>query len=147
MPRNVFAIDPVTREDFSLCVADEFGGADTAAYTLRVFHKLALRHGVTFWELYQMLRLETLGPESLDPDYIDPSVELEAIKSHARSDADLLAQPDCTLQDAVAAWKRAYRYFQLMALHHPDRDKRARAAAEVAERERSMTAILDRRRT
>ena len=53
--------DPVTREDFSLSVDDEFDGHATAAYTLEVFHDLALRHRITFWELLDMLKLATLG--------------------------------------------------------------------------------------
>jgi hypothetical protein len=145
MPRMAYAIEPITGEDFSLIVSDDFGGHAMAAYTLRVFHKLAVRHGVTFWELLTMLKVATIGPETLDaPDY-DPAVELEAIKAQARNDAHLLAQPDCSLEDAVAAWKRAYRYFQLMARFHPNAEKRAAAAAEVAECERSMTAIVARR--
>jgi hypothetical protein len=130
---------------FSLSVDDMYGGTDTAAWTLEVFHDLALRYRISFWGLYQMLKLETLGPESLSPNYVDPLRELEALRSHAFSDDHLLEQPDCTVEDAVAAWKRAHRYFQLMARYHPNPEKRAKYAAELSEREVAMTAIFNRR--
>jgi hypothetical protein len=138
------AIDPTTNEAFWLSVDDVYGGHDAAVWTLEVFHELALRHRISFWELYQMLKLETLGPESLSPDYVDPLLELEKLRSHAHSDARLLAQPDCPLADAVAAWKRWWRYCELMAEHHPRAEVRAKYAAELAERESAMTAIVNR---
>jgi hypothetical protein len=144
MSRIATRTDPTTNEPFCLSVDDLYGGYDAAVYTLEVFREVALRHGISFWELYQMLSLQTLGPESLSPDYVDPLRELEKLRSHAHSDAALLAQPGCSLADAVAAWKRAHRYFELMAEHHPNPLKRASYATELAAREAAMTAILSR---
>jgi hypothetical protein len=133
----VYGFDPITRDDFPLIVEDAFGGAETAAHTLRVFHELALRHRITFWELLQMLKVATLGPASLDPDYI-PLSEVRTLRAQMECDAVVLAQPHCPLEFAVAAWERAQRYCQMLAQHHPNPDLRARYAAEYEEHQCAM---------
>ena len=141
-----WGFDPVTREDFSLNVDDPCGGHDIAAYTLEVFHDLALRHRITFWELLDMLKLATLGPESLGRDYVDPLTELEQLRRHAVRDARVLEQPNCSLSDAVAVLCRVRRYFELLAEHHPSPKARAKAEAEFHRSEQGMARLAERQR-
>jgi hypothetical protein len=134
----VYGFDPITRDDFPLIVEDAYGGAETAAHTLRVFHDLALRHRITFMELLTMLKVATLGPQSLDPDYI-PLSELGALREAMVADAKLCRDHDeLSLEEAVGIWGRAQRYCQLLAQHHPSPEARARYAAEFEEHEAAM---------
>jgi hypothetical protein len=139
-----WGFDPVTREDFSLSVEDTFGGHATAAWTLEVFHDLALRHRITFWELLSMLKIATLGPESLEPPY-DPLTELETLRRHAVRDARVLEGP-CSLADAVDVLGRVRRYFEILSEHHPSPELRAKYSAEFRKSEAGMAAIAERQR-
>jgi hypothetical protein len=146
MSRMATATDPITGEYFPLCVDDPCGGHATAAYTLRVFHDLALRHRITFWELLAMLKLATLGPDALEPDFVDPLDELEALRRHAVRDARLLDQPNCSLADGVAVLCRVRRYFEIIACHHPNAQARAKAEAEFHRSEAEMARLAERQR-
>lgn len=139
-----WGFDPVTRKDFPLSVDAAFGGHDTAAYTLRVFHDLALRHRITFMELLDMLKLATLGADALEPPY-DPLTELETLRRHAVRDARVLEGP-CSLADAVAVLRRVRRYFEIIAEHHPNVQKRVAAAAEFRKSEAGMARLAERQR-
>ena len=119
MSRMATATDPITGEFFPLNVDDPCGGHATAAYTLEVFHTLALRHRITFWELLDMLKIATLGADALEPDFNDPLSELEQLRRHAVRDAWVLEGP-CSLADAVAVLCPVRRYFELLAEHHPN---------------------------
>jgi len=140
-----WGFDPVTRKDFPLCVDDDFGGHATAAHTLRVFHDLALRHHITFWELLSMLKIATLGANALEPDFVDPSTELERLRRQAVRDAWVLEGP-CSLADAVAVLRRVRRYFEILAEHHPNAQARAKAAAEFRRSEAGMARLAERQR-
>jgi hypothetical protein len=146
MSRMASATDPITGEFFTLNVDDPCGGHDTAAYTLEVFHDLALRHRITFWELLDMLKIATLGTHALEPDFEDPLTELEQLRRHAVRDARLLAQPYCSLADAVAVLCRVRRYFEILAEHHPSPQARAKASAEFRRSEQGMAALAERQR-
>jgi len=93
-----------------------------------------------------MLKLATLGPESLEPDFVDPFTELEALRRHAVRDAALLGQPNCSLSDAVAVLCRVRRYFELLAEHHPNAQARAKASAEFRRSEQGMAGLAERQR-
>jgi hypothetical protein len=135
----VYGYDPVTHDEFPLIVHDAYGGAETAAWTLRVFRTLALRHRFTFWELLQMLKVATLGEASLDPNYVDPLLEMEELRNMMVEDAQFCRDhADLTLDQAVGIWRRAQRYCQFLARHHPSPEARARYAAEYEEHERAM---------
>jgi hypothetical protein len=140
-----WGFDPITNEDFSLTVDDPCGGHATAAWTLEVFHDLALRHRITFWELLDMLKLATLGPESLGRDYVCPLDELEKLHSHAESDARLLAE-GASLVDAAAVLCRVRRYFEILAEHHPSPQARAKYSAEFRKSEAGMAELAERQR-
>jgi hypothetical protein len=134
----VYGFDPVTRDDFPLIVEDAYGGAATAAHTLRVFHDLALRHRIPFMELLTMLKVATLGPASLDPDYV-PLSEVRTLREAMVADAERCRDNDpLTLEEAVGIVGRAQRYCQLLAQHHPSPEARARYAAEFEEHEAAM---------
>jgi hypothetical protein len=145
MSRMATATDPITGEFFPLNVDDPCGGHATAAYTLEVFHTLALRHRITFWELLDMLKIATLGADALEPDFNDPLSELEQLRRHAVRDAWVLEGP-CSLADAVAVLCRVRRYFELLAEHHPNPLKRAKAEAEFLRSEQGMAALAERQR-
>jgi hypothetical protein len=104
------------------------------------------RARITFWELLAMLKLATLGPESLERDYVDPLTELEQLRRHAVRDARLLGQPNCSLADGAAVLRRVRRYFELLAEHHPDPQKRAAAEAEFHRSEQGMARLAERQR-
>jgi hypothetical protein len=134
----VYGFDPVTREAFPLIVEDAYGGAETAAHTLEVFRVLALRHRITFMELLMLLKVATLGEQSLEPDYI-PLCELQTLRDAMVADAKFLRNhAELTLEEAVGIWSRAQRYCQLLAQHHPNPDLRAQYAAEFEEHEQTM---------
>jgi hypothetical protein len=139
------ATDPLTGEYFTLNVDDPYGGHATAAWTLEVFHTLALRHRITFWELLAMLKLATLGPESLEPVYVCPLDELEALRRHAVRDARVLEGP-CSLPDAVAVLCRVRRYFEILAEHHPNAQMRAKYSVEFRKSEAGMAKLAERQR-
>jgi hypothetical protein len=138
----VYGYDPVTRDDFPLIVEDAYGGAATAAHTLEVFRVLALRHRITFMELLTMLKVATLGPQSLDSDYI-PLCELRTLREAMDADAKLCRDhAEITLEEAVGIWGRAQRDCLLLAQHHPSPEARARYAAEYEEHEAAMADVM-----
>jgi hypothetical protein len=100
---------------------------------------LSLSYGVSFEEIMSKVRTATFGPRANDPDFVDPRLELLQLRCQMEQDADFLRDnAEMTLAQALAIWRTAQRYNQLLAEHHPDPEKRARYATLLREHEEAM---------
>jgi len=87
-----------------------------------------------FWDLYNMISLVLADFPDVVPDHIR---ELEALRPQIEADAAMLAG-HCSVEDAIAAWRRATRGIELMSKYHNDPVKRAKLRAELRRGNRAM---------
>lgn len=100
---------------------------------------LSLSYGFSFEEIHTMAQIANLGPQALEPDFIDPRLELAQLRLQLeRDDAYLRKHADLSLESAIAIWRTAHRYGQLLATWAPTPELRARYGAWVADSEAGM---------
>jgi hypothetical protein len=80
-----------------------------------------------FWDLYNMISIVMADFPDVVPDHIR---ELDALRPQIEADAAMLAG-GCSVEDAIAAWRRATRGIELMSKYHNDPVKRAKLRAEL----------------
>jgi hypothetical protein len=112
---------------------------DACVWEAERFLELSLTYGATFQEIWSMARVATLGPRANDPDFKDPRLELAQLRLQLeRDDAFLRKNSDLSLASAIAIWRTAHRYGQLLATWAPSPELRARYAAWVEDSEAAM---------
>jgi hypothetical protein len=100
---------------------------------------LSLSYGFSFEDIHMLARIATLGPEANDPNFLDPRLELAQLRLQLeQDDAYLRKHADLSLDSAVAIWRTAHRYGQLLARWAPSPEARAKYAAWVADSEAAM---------
>jgi hypothetical protein len=105
----------------------------------KLLRSLSLSYSVSFEEILSMVRVATLGPRANEPGFIDPRLELARLRLQLeQDDAYLRKHDDLSLDSAVAIWRTAHRYGQLLAEWAPSPELRAKYAAWVEDSERAM---------
>ena len=100
---------------------------------------LSLSCGASFEEIRSMVRIAVHGPNANAPDFVDPRLELLQLRGQMVADAEFLRNnAEMTLAQAMAIWRTAHRYNELLAEHAPSPEARAKYAASLREHEAAM---------
>jgi hypothetical protein len=100
---------------------------------------LSLSYGASFEEIMSKVRTATFGPQANDPGFIDPRLELLQLRCQMEQDADFLRNnADLTVKQAMAIWRTAQRYCELLTEHAPSPEARAKYATSLREHEAAM---------
>jgi hypothetical protein len=124
--------DPLTNESYFFCDPEEVA---------QIWRELAIKFGVTFREIYKMIRVELLGPEGIN-DKFDPFAELNRLRREEERDADLLKLP-LPIEEALAILERN-RARVVAMLPYCSPEKRAEIEKFLDERDAAMKGLAER---
>lgn len=100
---------------------------------------LSLSYGASFEEIRSMVRIAVHGPNANREGFVDPRLELLQLRCQMEQDAQYLREhAEMSVAQAMAIWRTAHRYNQLLAEHAPSPEARAKYATLLREHEEAM---------
>ena len=139
MARATQQRDPMTGESVSFL--DE---RDDGKRLAQIYFELALKHYITFGEIFRMAMVAKHGPEAWDwrDEERDLRKVMQKLTLEAERDAELMRKFDLPIEELVAIWRRGRDGLLRYANFFPNR--REKIEAFLAEREAAMIAMLER---
>jgi hypothetical protein len=131
--------DPITRQ--SVLFVDE---RDEGKRVAQIYFELAVKHYITFAEIFRMVMVAKHGPEAWDwqDEERDLLKVVQKLTLEVERDAELMRRFDLPIEELVAIWRRGRDRLLRFANFFPDR--RERIEKFLAEQEASMIARLER---
>ena len=139
MARATQQRDPMTGESVSFL--DE---RDNGKRLAQIYFELALRHYITFGEIFRMAMVVKHGPEAWDwrDEERDLLKAMQKLTWEAEQDAELMRKFDLPIEELVAIWRRGRDQLLRCANFFPNR--REKIETFLDEREAAMIAMLER---
>jgi hypothetical protein len=139
MARATQQRDPITGRSVSF--GDE---RDDGKRVAQIYFELAVKHYITFGEIFRMAMVAKHGPEAWDwrDEERDLRKAVQKLTWEAERDAELMSKFDLPIEELVAIWRRGRDGLLRYANFFPNR--REKIEAFLAEREAVMIAMLER---
>ena len=131
--------DPMTGKSVSFF--DERDGGKRLA---QIYFELALKHYITFGEIFRMAMVAKHGPEAWDwrDEERDLRKVVQKLTLEEERDAELMRKFDLPIEELLAIWRRGRDRLLRYANFFPNH--REKIEAFLVEREAAMLAMLER---
>ena len=139
MAHSTHQRDPISGESVSFL--DERDGGKRLA---QIYFELAVKHYITFGEIFRMAMVAKHGPDAWDWQHEERDLRkaVQKLTLEVEHDAELMRKFDLPIEELVAIWRRGRDGLLRYANFFPNR--REKIEAFLAEREAVMIAMLER---